>query len=134
MEKKLKITYNEANVLGSVPYILVKEFDLVPNILKADIDGDGSGVMIIEVTGDEKVINEGIRKIEECGYKVGRVENHISKDDERCWHCGACVSQCPTHAITEDKSSFEVKVIYDKCIACGSCVNACSVKALKLVL
>ena len=43
MEKKFKITYNESNVLGSVPYVLVKEFDLTPNVLKANISGDGSG-------------------------------------------------------------------------------------------
>lgn len=134
MEKKFKITYNEANVQGSVAYVLVKEFDLTPNVLKAEISGDGSGIMIVSVVGDEDVIDKGMKRVEEIGYIVCPVENHIHKDEEKCWSCGACISVCPTKSIITDSDTYEVKVNYSSCIACGSCVNACSVKALRLVI
>ncbi len=133
MEKKFKITYNESNVLGSVPYVLVKEFDLTPNVLKANISGDGSGFMIISVVGNGDVIDRAMKRVEEIGYIVCPMENHIHKDDEKCWSCGACVSVCPTKSIVVD-DEYHVIVNYDSCIACGSCVDACSVKALRLII
>ena len=53
MAKKFKIEFDEANVQDSVSYILVTEFDLKPNVLKAEISGDGSGVMIHAHEGEE---------------------------------------------------------------------------------
>ena len=133
MEKKFKITYNESNVQGSVAYVLVKEFDLTPNVLKANISGDGSGIMIVSVVGDEATIDKGMERVKECGYSVCPVMDHIHKDEEKCWSCGACVSVCPTKSIVVD-DDYKVVVNYSSCIACGSCIDACSVKALRLVI
>lgn len=133
MEKKFKVTYNESNVQGSVAYVLVKEFDLTPNILKANITGDGCGVMILSVTGDGDLIDKGMARVEECGYTVEPMVNHIHKEESKCWECGACVSVCPTKSISVDADAH-ILVDYNSCIACGSCVDACSVKALRLVI
>lgn len=133
MERKFKVTYNESNVQGSVAYVLVKEFDLTPNVLKANITDDGCGVMILSVSGDEETINKGMARVEECGYNVEPMVNHIHKEEAKCWECGACVAVCPTKSITVDKD-FHIIVDYNTCIACGSCVDACSVKALRLVI
>ena len=37
MEAKYRIDFDEGNVLESVTYTLVSEYDLKPNILRADI-------------------------------------------------------------------------------------------------
>ena len=50
MDKKFKIEFDEANVQDSVSYILVTEFDLKPNVLKAEISGDGRGVSLTVAT------------------------------------------------------------------------------------
>ncbi|MCQ2079516.1 MAG: 4Fe-4S binding protein [archaeon] len=134
MEKKYKISYNENNVQGSVAYILVKEFDLTPNILKAEIEGDGTGKMVLSVKGEPDVIDRGIQRIQDAGYNVIPLCSHITRDDSKCWDCGACVSLCPTHSLRVDPETFEVNLGIETCIACGACVNACSVHALKLVL
>lgn len=134
MERKYKVSYNENNVQGSVSYILVKEFDLMPNILKAEIEGDGTGVMIMSVKGEADVIDKGIERIIEAGYNVIPLNSHISRNDDKCWDCGACVSLCPTHSLRLDPETFEVNLNLETCVACGACVNSCSVHALKLVL
>lgn len=131
---KFKVEYNEHNVQDSVPYILVKEFDLRPNVLKAEIGGDGSGLMVVSISGEKDVIQKGVERLTECGYEVEELISHITRDDRKCWDCGACVSICPTSSLYMDPESFEIVLNWSKCIACGSCVNACSVKALKLVL
>ena len=134
MEKKFKIDFNEGNVQGSVAFILVSEFNLVPSILKAEIEGDGSGIMIVSVSGEREKIDACVEKLRSLGYIVSVLDSHITHDSERCFSCGACTSQCPTRAIYLDKDTYEFRLNTDACIACGCCVDSCSVKALSLII
>ena len=44
--------------------------------------------------------------------------------NDSCIACGACMSECPTDAISEG----DIYVIdADKCIDCGACADACPV-------
>lgn len=45
---------------------------------------------------------------------------------DSCIACGACVSECPTDAISEG-SVYVIDA--DKCIDCGACANVCPVDA-----
>lgn len=134
MESKYRIDFNESNVLESVSYTLVSEFNLKPNVLRADIGGDGVGFMLLSVIGDETNIINGMRHLEEMGFTVRKLSGHISHDSERCWSCGACVSLCPSGSIYHNRETMEVRLNTETCIACGSCINACSVKAIQLEL
>lgn len=134
MECKFRIDFDENNVLESVTYTLVSEFNLRPNVLRADIDGDGSGFMLLSIKGAEDDIIRGVARIRDMGFRVRELTGHITHDYERCWDCGACVSLCPTRSIYHDPESMEVRLNTSTCIACGSCINACSVKAIQLEL
>ncbi|MCQ2070050.1 MAG: 4Fe-4S binding protein [archaeon] len=134
MECKYKIEFEEGAAQESVTYILVSEFSLKPNVLKAEIDGDGSGKMLISLKGEEDDIVEGMEKLKSMGFKVTEFEGHITHDMDRCFSCGACVSVCPTRSIYHDKGTWIVKINTGTCIGCGSCLGACSVKAINLVI
>lgn len=134
MEKKFRIDFDESNVLESVTYTLVSEFNLRPNVLRADIDGDGSGFMLLSIVGEKDEIVKGMTHIRDIGFGVRELSGHIFHDYERCWSCGACVSLCPTKSIYHDPETMEVRLNTSTCIACGSCINACSVKAIQLEL
>ena len=43
-------------------------------------------------------------------------------DKDKCVHCGTCVKQCPTHAITAGNESYTETSL---CIRCCACVKAC---------
>ena len=133
MDTKLKIDFNEGNVQGSVARILVSEFDLIPNILKAEIDGDGSGIMIVSINASADVVDACLERLNSLGYIATVMNFHIIHDEDRCWSCGACTSVCPTRTIYLDKDTFEFRAHPDTCIACGSCLDACPVKALTLI-
>ena len=47
----------------------------------------------------------------------------ICKDNNNCTHCGACVSHCPTGALSVEDG----EVVYDpgKCISCRGCLASC---------
>ena len=131
MDKKFKIEFDEANVQDSVAYILVSEFDLKPDVLKAQISGDGSGVMILALEGDEEKLVAAENRLKQAGFNVS-ITKRIECDRDLCWNCGACMSICPVFCFTFDKDTMEVALDNSKCIACGACVNACSVHALSL--
>ena len=48
-------------------------------------------------------------------------------DDNKCVHCGLCVSQCQFEAL----SMMEKRVVFDdsKCLGCGVCVDSCKKEA-----
>ncbi len=134
MECKIRIDFNESNVLESVTYTLVSEFNLKPNVLRADIDGDGSGFMLLSIVGEPENIQKGIEHITDKGFNVRKLKGHITHDYDRCWDCGACVSLCPTKSLYHDPATMRVLLNTDTCIACGACINSCSVKAIRLEL
>ena len=134
MDHKFRIDFNESNVLESVTYTLVSEFNLIPNVLRADIDGDGSGIMLLNVIGEDDVVAKGMERIQKMGFIVKELSGHIYHDEDRCWNCGGCVSLCPTKSIYHDKESMKVKLNIKTCIACNACINSCAVKAIQLEL
>ena len=132
MHRKIKIEFDEMNVQESVTYILATEFGLKPNVLKAEINGDSSGIMILILEGEKSAIETAISRLKNTGYEVSDLEKHITRNKDRCFSCGACMSLCPTKSFTFDPVTWEVHLDIDTCIACGSCINSCPVKALRL--
>ncbi len=53
---------------------------------------------------------------------------NISKN--KCLGCEACISKCPTNAISINNDGFAV-INKNKCIDCGICVKNCSQNAIK---
>ena len=57
--------------------------------------------------------------------KEGLTMAHFISDD--CISCGACAGECPTEAISEGDSKYEIDK--DKCVDCGACAGVCPVGA-----
>ena len=100
------------------------------NILRASV-GARRGEILIEV--DDKKAKEVEDILKKQGVEVFELLEAVQKDEEKCVHCGACVSICPTEAIT---FNGEKRVILDaeRCVHCGACVKVCPTRALSLPL
>ena len=46
---------------------------------------------------------------------------------EKCLGCGACESECPVEAISQDDDKYVIDP--EKCIECGACAGVCPVEA-----
>jgi ferredoxin len=98
------------------------------NILHAEINSR-KGEILIGVEGPPAEIEKIIKLFEGKGVKAEKLEHIVTLDGEVCMNCGACVSLCPTGALSIGKD-YSVKLDEDKCILCEVCVPACPVKAI----
>lgn len=118
-----------------------------PDIIKRPIIAETvleTGVMLdierarVESTQGEIVVNvpdDGCREVVNLlrhkNVEVTRLDVPVSKDEENCIHCGACVSVCPVGAI-DYEYDWRVRMDEKLCVQCGNCVNACPVRVIKL--
>jgi L-aspartate semialdehyde sulfurtransferase ferredoxin len=131
--RKIVLTFPQKSVNKPIVYKLIKEFDLVFNILKASITPDEEGLMVIELSGDNKMIEDGIKYLKEQGVKIQPLSKDIKVNWDECIQCGACVSICPTEALyIKDRKTMAVDFNADKCIACELCIRPCPPRAIEV--
>ncbi len=111
---------------------LSREYNLCFNILKATILPGHEGIMVLELSGHKKNVQEGLRYLRAQGVKVKSVAQEIRRNDDVCLMCGACTGICPTRALYIDLDTREVLFEPDNCKACGLCVAVCPVRAMEI--
>jgi len=133
MKTKLVLTFPQIAVQEPITCSLVEEFRIKMNILRAQIDERG-GKIVLELTGTSDQIKDGINYLKDKNVKVQSIEEGVRKDEDKCTHCGACISVCPTAALCFDKESWKVVFDDQKCVVCGLCIDACPTTAMELLL
>ncbi|MFH1722213.1 MAG: 4Fe-4S binding protein [Candidatus Altiarchaeota archaeon] len=128
--KKYLITYNPENADKPILAETILKTGVSVNILQANVDYR-EGIILVEVVGSERDEKKVIKFLEKSGLEVRKLKKEISKDDEACFDCGACVGVCPTEALMLNKK-LELEIDFEKCIRCGICEEVCPVKALKV--
>lgn len=133
VSRKIVLRFPKNLVDKPVIYKLVKEYDVIFNILKAEVKEGEEGLLILELTGDEANCSKSIKYLEQIGVKVQPLDKDIKRNEDTCTHCTACISHCPTQALyIKDRKTMEVDFNSSKCIACESCVLVCPVAAMKV--
>lgn len=111
-------------------YRLVKDYNLVINILKANVNPQKEGTLVMEVSGDR--YGEGIDYLRQQGVRVHTLTENIARDEAKCTDCGACTAICPSSALFLKRPAMEVCFDSDKCVVCHLCVKICPVKAMEV--
>jgi ferredoxin len=130
--KRVVLRFPKRLVERPIIYRLVKDYDLEFNILRASITPEQEGVMVIELKGDQKEYDRGIEFLIKGGVKIQSLSQDVTRNDERCTHCGACITVCPTGAFRVDPKTRMVIFDNKKCIACGLCIPACPPHAMEV--
>jgi L-aspartate semialdehyde sulfurtransferase ferredoxin len=113
-------------------YRLVKDFNLEFNILKAQITPEQEGLMVLELSGAQSDYDRGVKYLADAGVKIQSLSHDVTRNEERCTNCGACVTVCPTGAFLLDTQTRQVSFSNEKCYACGLCIKACPPRAMEL--
>lgn len=119
-------------VAKPIVYRLVKDYDLEFNILKAEVNPEEEGVMVLELAGSDEGYKKGIEYLKKEGLTVELLSRDISLDKTKCVDCSICIPLCPTEALVKDNQTQEVEFVKEKCIACGMCLRACPYGAIKI--
>jgi ferredoxin len=113
-------------------YRLVKDYDLEFNILKASITPEQEGLLVLELKGNQTEYDKGVEFLIKAGVKIQSLSQDVTRNEERCTHCGACITICPTGAFYVDPKTRLVIFDNKKCIACGLCIPACPPHAMEV--
>ena len=111
---------------------LAKDYDLEFNILKALITPEDEGLLVLELSGEQKEYDKGIMYLTETGVRIQSLSQNVIRNEERCTHCGACVTICPSGAFELDPVTRRVDFYDEKCVACGLCIKACPPRAMEV--
>ena len=130
VSKRIVLTFPHKLLDQPIVYKLVKDYDLVFNILQAKITPKEEGLMVLELKGKKENYAEGVKYLTTLGVKIQPLSQDVTRDDARCTHCGACIAICPTEALAIDKKTMKVIFDSEKCIACELCVKACPPRAM----
>ena len=111
---------------------LVKDFNLDFNILKASVTPDEEGLLVLELSGKQGDYDKGIEYLTKTGVRIQSLSQDVTRNEERCTHCGACITVCPTGAFELEPLTRRVNFLNEKCLACGLCIKACPPRAMEL--
>ncbi|WP_031515002.1 NIL domain-containing protein [Desulfofalx alkaliphila] len=128
--KKIILRFSAETSEKPIIYHLVKDYNLMVNIIKARINPAREGTMVLELTGDR--YESGIKYLEEQNIKVQKLAEHVNHNRQNCTSCGVCTDACPTGALFLERPAMEVQFNSDKCIVCQICVKVCPVKAMEV--
>jgi len=131
---KIKVTmrFSANDITVPVTYHLVKDYDLMVNILNADISLNKIGTLVVDIAGEEENIKKGLEYVRSLGVDVKIFNKNIIWEADKCIHCGACTAVCPSGALAMDKTDWSLTFDREKCLICGLCVKACPINVMNI--
>ena len=133
MKRRIILRFKKNMIDKPVVYKLVKDFNLIFNILRANISPKAESMMVMEIEGSEQNFKKGIAYLKSLNIETEPIQQDIARDESKCVHCGLCTSTCAPEALhIADRKSMKVEFDYKKCVACELCVKVCPVKAMSV--
>ncbi len=132
MKKRIIIRFKRKTIDKPIVYRLVKDYDLVFNILRANVFPRADSMMVLEIEGADENFRKGMEYLKDMNLDIEPIEQDINRDESRCVHCGVCTSVCAPEAMYINRENMKVEFDYEKCVACEMCVKVCPVKAMNV--
>jgi L-aspartate semialdehyde sulfurtransferase ferredoxin len=113
-------------------YVLVKDYDIRINILKAEVMPGKRGSLLLEMEAAESNLQKGLEYLEAHHVEVQPLEKRIKLLQEKCINCGNCTAVCFAGALTMDPVNWELRFNKEECVACELCVKACPLNLFEI--
>jgi ferredoxin len=131
-KKRLVLSFPSTLVDQPIVYHLVKDYDLMVNILRGVVTPNQPGRLVVEILGKKKSLDDGIKYLEGLGVEIQSLAQDIKWQEDKCTACTSCIPICPTKALNVDRTTMIVTHDKDRCIACELCITVCPFKALEI--
>lgn len=74
--ERLELTFPEKLIKKPVIYQLVKEFEVIPNIRRANVD-ESFGWMILELSGEDDELEKALGHLRGLGIEIEHLETFV---------------------------------------------------------
>ncbi len=132
MKKRLMLSFPATMVDVPLTYRLIKDHDVIVNILNADITPGREGKLLIELKAAKENVENAVRYIESLNITCSPVNKSLLLKEDDCVHCGSCSAVCFADALTMDRVSRKLLFRPEKCIVCELCITACPLQLFEL--
>jgi ferredoxin len=124
--QKLMLYFPKCECEKPIIYHLVKDYNLIVNVFRAKVTPEEEGYLVLDVSGTQEDIQRAIDYVGTFNVQVNTTGKGVTRDENRCTHCGYCVPYCPTEALHLSNTETR-QVTYDetKCIECLACIRVC---------
>jgi len=129
---KLVLTVPPDMVKEPLTTTLVRDHGLSVNILRAQISPDEAGHMVVELSGDRGAIESGRRYLDSISVKMASLDQDVRWSQELCTQCTACITVCPSGALSVERETMVVSFDVEKCIGCELCIPVCAYRAMEV--
>ena len=129
---KALLTFMPSDIGKPITYHLVKDFDLWVNILSAEIAASKTGRLVLDLEGEEEDIERAVAFLADQAVTFRLLNGSVAVSDEKCVHCGACTSVCPSGALSIEGPDWALRFRKEECYLCQLCVRACPVRAISV--
>ena len=127
---RVRLIYSPDVVEKPILAEIILKTGLSINILEAKVNAQ-KGELVVSIPASGRNLEEILKMFRDAGVKVQKFTKVLQIDHERCTACGACISPCPTQALSF-RPDWTLEFDEERCVACRTCVNACPVKAISL--
>ncbi len=132
VSKRIVLHFPRRLVARPIVSRLVREYNLDFNILKASVTPEEEGLMVLELSGKQEDYDKGIRYLATSGVRIQSLSQDVTRNEERCTHCGVCITICPTAAFEVDPTTRRIHFYNERCLACELCIKVCPPRAMEL--
>lgn len=133
VRRRVVLSFPKETVEEPVTYHLIKDYDLMVNILSAKVNPNEEGRLVIEISGREEALDRGMEYLRRLGVGIQPLAQEVRFDGERCTHCSVCIPLCPSGALGIDRVQMKVSFDPEHCILCGLCLKACPYQAVEIL-
>jgi ferredoxin len=113
-------------------YVLVKDYNISINILKAEVIPGKRGNLLLELEGTASNLKKGIAYLETHQVECIPLDKKINFKQDKCINCGNCTAVCFAGALTMSNVTWQLEFNKDECVACELCVKACPLKLFEI--
>ena len=124
--KKLMLFFPKCECEKPIIYHLVKDYNLIVNVFRAKVTPEEEGYLVLDVTGTENDIEQAMAFVKTFNVSINYTGKGVIWDEDRCTHCGHCITHCPTVALCiADAETRRVGFNEADCIECLACIRVC---------
>jgi ABC-type methionine transport system ATPase subunit len=74
--QRLELTFPEKMIKKPIIYHLVKEYNVIPNIRRANVD-EKCGWMVLELSGEDEELENALKHLQDLGVEIEFLDSFV---------------------------------------------------------